>query len=58
MTGSEIRDIHERGVISIDIGDEKRKQLEVYLNTGITVSYDIHHAIGGINKSLIGAKIE
>ncbi len=47
----------KRGVMSIDIGDGKRKPLEVYLNTGIIISYDIYHAIDAIKKNPIGVKV-
>lgn len=48
----------ERGVMSIDKGAGKQEPLEVYLNTGIVVSYDIKHAIDAINENPIGVKVE
>ena len=47
----------EKGVMSIDMGDGKRQQMEVYLNTGIVISYGISHALDAIRENPIGAKL-
>lgn len=48
---------YEKGVMSIDMGDGKRKQMEVYLNTGIAISYGISHALDAIRENPIGVKL-